>query len=92
MTESLNVYDGPEEPKMSTADLDADAIKDTPYQGALPSAERSSGINFSHQNAAAWKILSETLSEDEYDNLKNSVVERVGEFEEIMPEVVEDDE
>ena len=91
MTEMLDAYARPEEP-ISNAALDADGIKDTPYQGALPSAERTGGIRFFHENAAAWELLKSELSESEYDELFNAVVEKVGEFEQKTPEVAVDED
>jgi hypothetical protein len=86
MADMLDVYGGPPEPEMSCAELDADAIRDTPYQGALRAAEHTSGICFSHENADAWKLLRAQMSPEAYEALRNSVVERVGEFEEKTPE------
>jgi hypothetical protein len=92
MAELIEAYAGPQEPAMSNAELDADAIKDTPYQGALPAAEHSSGIRFSHENADAWKLLLTQMSSEEYEALRNAVIEKVGEFEEKTPQAGDSNE
>jgi|AntAceMinimDraft_5_1070358.scaffolds.fasta_scaffold01034_5 hypothetical protein len=92
MTKMIEVFAGPKEIEISNAQLDAEAIKDTPYQGALPSAERTSGIKFAHENSAAWALLSNSIAQEEYLALKNAVAERVGIFQEKTPELEENDE
>lgn len=77
---------------MSRAELDASAIRDTPYQGALRAAEHSSGIRFSHENADAWNLLRAQMSPDEYEALRISVIRKVGQFEEKTPDPDDDDE
>ena len=92
MANMIDAYAGPEEPKLTNAQIDADSIKDTPYQGALPAAEHSSGIRFSHENADAWKILSSEMSPEEYESLRSAVIDKVGKFEEKTPEAGDDNE
>lgn len=88
MADFLEVYKKQEAVEVSEIKNDAEAIKDTPYQGALPSGV--SGPDFSHENAAAWKLLKEELSEEDYKSLREAVVAKVGEFKEVEPEM--DDE
>ena len=92
MVDMIDVHGGPLEPGMSRAELDASAIRDTPYQGALRAAEHSSGIRFSHENADAWNLLRAQMSPDEYEALRISVIQKVGQFEEKTPEPDDDDE
>ena len=92
MVDMIDVYGGPPEPGMSRAELDASAIRDTPYQGALRAAEHSSGIRFSHENADAWNLLRAQMSPEEYQALRISVIQKVGHFEEKTPEPDDDDE
>lgn len=88
MADFLEVYKKQEEAEVSEIENDAEAIKDTPYQGALPSGVP--GIDMSHENAAAWKLLEEELSSDEYEALRLAVTKKVGKFKEVEPEM--DDE
>lgn len=81
MPDMLDVFGGRGEPELSIAHLDADAIRDTPYQGPLPTGEHSSGIRFCHENADAWAVLAEELPEDEYQALWDAVEQKVGPFE-----------
>ena len=92
MADMLDVHGGPPEPEMSRAELDADAIRQIPYQGALWAAEHTSGIRFSHENADAWKLLRAQMSPEEYEALRISVIEKVGDFEEKTPEPADWDE
>lgn len=92
MAEFIDVYKKQDSAEVSETFIDAEAIKDTPVQGALPSGVAAPGLDFAHQNAEAWRLLSEELSEEDYESLRQAVIEKVGEFEEVEPELEEGDE
>lgn len=87
MSEFIDVYKKQPSAEVSEVEIDAEAIKDTPFQGALPSGVYGPGLKFAHQNAAAWRLLQEQMSEEEYAELRQSVSDIVGKFEEIEPEI-----
>lgn len=90
MSEFIDVYKKQPSAEVSEMEIDAEAIKDTPFQGALPSGVYGPGLKFAHQNAAAWRLLQEQMSEKEYAELRKAVSDKIGEFEKIEPEVEEE--
>lgn len=86
MTDFIDVYKKQPEAEIPELEIDAEAIKDTPFQGSLPSGLYAPDLEFAHQNAAAWRLLRGKMSEEEYSKLRDDVVDKVGEFVEVEPE------
>jgi len=86
MTDFIDVYKKQPGAEIPELEIDAEAIKDTPFQGPLPSGLYAPDLDFAHQNAAAWRLLKEQMSEEEYSQLRDDVVDKVGEFVEVEPE------
>ena len=77
----LNTENSPEEAVFTDQEWDAELLRQFPQVGKTYSAGfQVYGITWTYQNAAAWRLLRETIPPDEYERLWLAVVAEVGVF------------